>query len=88
TFEKPDTKTFYALELAKEAGRAGGLLPTVFNSSDEAAVKLFLEGKIRFLEISQIIKRAMEETKNISSPTISEILETDKNIKESIYLRS
>lgn len=88
TFEKPDTKTFYALELAKEAGKAGGLLPTVFNSSDEAAVKLFLEGKISFLQISEIIKRAMEEIKNIPSPTISEILETDKNIKESIYLRS
>jgi len=88
TFEKPDTDTFYALELAKEAGRAGGLLPTVFNSSDEAAVKLFLEGKIGFLQISETIKRAMEETKNIPSPTIEEILETDKNIKESIYLRS
>jgi len=88
TFEKPDTDTFYALELAKEAVRAGGLLPTVFNSSDEAAVKLFLEGKIGFLQISETIKRAMEETKNIPSPTIEEILETDKNIKESLYLRS
>ena len=63
-------------------------MPTVFNSSDEAAVKLFLEGKISFLQISEAIKRAMEEVKNIPSPTISEILETDKNIKESIYLRS
>nr|MCR4718233.1 1-deoxy-D-xylulose-5-phosphate reductoisomerase [Bacillota bacterium] len=88
TFEKPDTDTFYALELAKEAGKAGGLLPTVFNSSDEAAVKLFLEGKISFLQISETIKKAMEETKNVPSPTIDEILETDKNIKESIYLRS
>lgn len=88
TFEKPDTDTFYALELAKEAGKAGGLLPTVFNSSDEAAVKLFLEGKISFLQISETIKRAMEETKNVQLPTIDEILETDKNIKESIYLRS
>lgn len=88
TFEKPDTKTFYALELAKEAGNAGGLLPTVFNSSDEAAVKLFLEGKISFLQISEIIKRAMEETENVPSPTITQILETDKSIKESIYLRS
>ena len=88
TFEKPDTDTFYALELAKKAGKEGGLMPTVFNSSDEAAVKLFLEGKIRYLEISETIKRAMEEFKNIPSPTISEILEADKNIKESIYLRS
>ena len=88
TFEKPDTDTFYALELAKKAGIEGGLMPTVFNSSDEAAVKLFLEGKISYLGISETIKRAMEETKNIPSPTISEILEADKNIKQSIYLRS
>ena len=88
TFEKPDTKTFYALELAKKAGKAGGLLPTVFNSSDEAAVKLFLEGKIRYTEISEIIKNAMAEAKNIPAPTVSEILEADKNIKESIILRS
>lgn len=88
TFEKPDTDTFYALELAKKAGTEGGLMPTVFNSSDEAAVKLFLERKISYLEISETILRAMENTKNIASPTISEILEADKNIKESIYLRS
>ncbi len=88
TFEKPDTEAFYALELAKKAGLAGGILPTVFNSSDEAAVKLFLEGKISYPEISEIIKNAMEGVKNIPDPSITEILETDKNIKESIYLRS
>ena len=63
-------------------------MPTVFNGSDEAAVKLFLEGKIRYLEIAETIGRAMENVKNIPSPTVSEILETDRNIKESIYLRS
>ena len=88
TFEKPDTKTFYALELAKKAGSEGGILPTVFNSSDEAAVKLFLEGKISYPEISEIIKNAMEGVKNIPEPSITEILEADKDIKESIYLRS
>lgn len=88
TFEKPDTKTFYALELAKEAGRVGGILPTVFNSSDEAAVKLFLDGKISYLQISEIIKKAMADTKNIPNPTLAEILETDKNIKESIIKES
>ena len=88
TFEKPDTETFFALELAKKAGKTGGLMPTVFNGSDEAAVKLFLEGKIGYLDIAETIAQAMEDTKNIPSPTLSEILETDKNIKESIYLRS
>lgn len=88
TFEKPDTDTFFALELAKKAGKAGGLMPTVFNGSDEAAVKLFLEGKIGYLDIAETIGRAMEDVKNIPNPTVSEILETDRNIKESIYLRS
>ena len=88
TFEKPDAKTFYALELAKKAGKAAGIMPTVFNSSDEAAVKLFLEGKISYPQISETIKNAMDSVKNIPEPSLAEILETDKNIKESIYLRS
>jgi len=88
TFEKPDTNTFYALELAKKAGTVGGLLPTAFNSSDEAAVKLFLQGKIGYLTITDMIEEAMESITNIQNPTVTEILETDKFVKERILLRS
>lgn len=88
TFAKPDTDTFYALELAKKAGREGGVLPTVFNSADEAAVELFLSGKIGYLEITDSINEAMEKTKNIENPTVEEIFEADKFAREAVYKRS
>lgn len=78
TFEEPDTDTFFALELAKKAGREGGILPTIFNSADEAAVELFMNGKLTYLGISEAIGRAMESVKNIENPTLEQILEADK----------
>ena len=81
TFEEPDTETFYALELAKRAGRVGGSLPTVFNSADEVAVEMFLKGKISYLEISEKIAYAMDKIANIENPTLEEILATDKEAR-------
>lgn len=78
TFEEPDTDTFFALELAKKAGREGGILPTIFNSADEAAVELFMKGKLSYLGISEAIQRAMESVVNIENPTLEQILEADK----------
>ena len=88
TFAHPDTETFYALELAKKAGREGGILPTVFNSADEVAVELFLKEKISYLEITESIGRAMEQVKNIENPTIEQIFEADKFAREAVYNRS
>ncbi len=88
TFQKPDTDTFFALELAKKAGREGGILPTVFNSSDEAAVELFLKGKIGYLDIAESIKEAMDSIKNIENPTVEQIFEADKAAREAVYQRS
>ena len=85
TFAKPDTETFYALELAKKAGREGGILPTVFNSADEAAVDLFLKGKISYLEITEAIQKAMGDIPNIKNPTLEDILQTDKKAREIVY---
>lgn len=84
TFEEPDPLVFKGLKLAIDVGRAGGNLPTAFNAADEEAVKLFLERKIGFLEIADIIERALDETKFISSPTLSEIEETGEATKERI----
>lgn len=78
TFEEPDTDTFFALELAKKAGREGGILPTIFNSADEAAVELFMKGKLSYLGISEAIAKAMGSVKNIENPTLEQILEADK----------
>lgn len=81
TFEEPDTETFFALELAKRAGREGGLLPTVFNSADEAAVERFMRGELSYLGIAEFIAEAMDKFKNIQNPTLEQILETDAQVR-------
>jgi len=88
TFAHPDTETFHALELAKKAGREGGILPTVFNSADEVAVELFLKKKIGYLDIADSIGMAMEQVKNIENPTIEQIFEADKFAREVVFNRS
>jgi len=88
TFDKPDTDTFYALALAKKAGKTGGLMPTVFNSSDEAAVELFLKNKISYLEIAESIEKAMNNIKNIENPSIDDIFSADRLAREIVYDRS
>lgn len=85
TFNEPDTKTFYALELAKKAGKKGGNLPTVFNSADEAAVDLFLKGKISYPQISERIQYAMEKSAFTENPSLDEIFETDAFARETVY---
>ena len=87
TFEKPDLDTFYGLRLAFEAGRAGGSLPTVFNAANELAVSKFLERKIKYLEIPEIIETCMKNHKNIINPTVEEILQTEKEVYEQIESR-
>jgi len=77
SFERPDTDTFRGLAMAYEAIRKGGSMPTVFNAANEKAVALFLEKKIRFLEIYDLIQGAMENHKVIQSPTVEEILEAE-----------
>ena len=75
TFEKPDYETFKPLSLAFKAAKAGGSLPSVFNAANEAAVKEFLEGKIRYLEIAERIERAMDRTLFIKDPTLEEVFQ-------------
>lgn len=87
TFEKPDMETFYGLKLAFEAGRRGGSLPTVFNAANELAVAMFLDRKIRYLQIPEIIRTCMENHKNIEEPTVEQILKTEKETYEFIKNR-
>lgn len=86
-FEKPDTDTFYGLELAYEAGRKGGSLPTVFNAANELAVSQFLNREIKYLEITEIIENCMKAHKNIENPTLEQILETEAATYERINSR-
>ena len=87
TFEKPDMETFYGLKLAIQAGKRGGSLPTVFNAANEKAVALFLDRKIRYLQIPEIIQECMENHKNISDPSVEEILKTEQETYEFIKNR-
>ena len=77
SFEEPDVKTFRGLQLAYDAIAAGGSMPTVFNAANEKAVGLFLDKKIRFLTIYDLIQGAMEQHKVIANPTVDEILEAE-----------
>lgn len=77
TFEKPDTETFRGLALAFDAMRAGGSMPTVYNAANEKAVSLFLQHKIAFLQIAEIIEACMARHQVIAQPDIQQILETE-----------
>ena len=81
-FEKPDFENFPALSLAYEAGQTGGSLPTVFNAANEYAVGEFLNRRISYLAIADMIGRAMENHKVIENPTVEQILETERETYE------
>ncbi len=84
TFEKPDMDTFVGLKLAYEASRIGGSMPTVYNAANEKAVALFLDRKISYLQISELIAQSMEQHKVIENPNVDEILQTEKAVYEYI----
>ena len=87
TFEEPDMDTFSGLKFAMDASRAGGSMPTVFNASNERAVAKFLDRKIGFMDIYEIIAFCMQEHKIIESPSVEDILETEQAVYEMIESR-
>ena len=84
TFEKPDIETFSGLALAYQAATKGGSMPTVYNAANEKAVALFLEKKISYLGITELIEEAMSHHKVIANPTVEEILAAEKETYEYI----
>ncbi len=84
TFERPDTETFAGLRLAMRAAEEGGSVPTVFNAANEKAVSLFLDRKIRFLQIPEMIEMCMEHHRKIEDPGVEEILNTEQETYELI----
>jgi len=77
TFREPDLKAFKGLQLAYAAGALGGTMPAVFNAANEKAVELFLQEKITFLDIAEIIEKVMAAHKTIQQPSLCDILEVD-----------
>ncbi len=84
TFEKPDIETFRGLKLAYEAAERGGSLPTVFNAANERAVALFIQKKIGFLQIPELIEDSMRRHKVIGNPSVDDILAAEAETYEYI----
>ena len=82
SFEKPDMETFTGLKLALSAMKKGGSMPTVYNAANERAVSLFLNRKIAYLQIPELIEEAMDQHKVIPNPSVEQILETEKQVYE------
>ena len=87
TVEVPDMDTFRGLPMAIQASREGGSMPTVFNAANELAVKKFLEEKIGFLDIYEIIAQSMERHKKIAHPDLDEILSVEQDTYQWIESR-
>lgn len=85
SFKDMDYERFPLLKLAYEVGHAGGVMPVIYNASNEVANELFRQGKINFLDIEKIIFEAVKNNKNIINPTLEEILAVDKKIRNDIY---
>src|ERR1700733_2101386 len=77
TFEEPDAERFPALALARRAGEAGGTLPAVLNAANEIAVEAFVNRKINFPQITEIVRRTMDAHQTVLHPALERILEAD-----------
>lgn len=77
TFKKPDLKRFKALALAYQAGRDGGSKPCVLNGANEQANELFRNGKIEFLQIEELVEKALASHQIINEPTLQQLIEVD-----------
>lgn len=78
TFEEPDMETFRGLKLAMKAAKTGGTMPTVFNAANERAVAMFLDRKIGFLDIYDIIEECMEAHRPVAEPDVMQILSAEQ----------
>ena len=84
TFEQPDYDVFKAINICRNAVEKGGLCPAIVNSANEKANELFRQGKIKFLDIAELIEEAVKNTKSKDTYTLSDVLETDRQVKEYI----
>ncbi len=86
-FEAPDMEVFKGLKFAFEAGRTGMSMPLIYNTANEVAVDLFLQRKIRYLDIYRIIEEAMEKHTPVELKDVEQIKEIDRNLRDEIYRR-
>lgn len=82
SFYKPDNKTFEAVNICRKAAISGGAATIILNAANEEAVRLFLNKKIKFLDITKLIKKALSNLKNIKISSLDDILDTDRRTRE------
>ncbi len=87
TFEKPDTQTFECLDICIKASLEGGLKTAAVNGANEAAVALFLNNKIGFLDIPRLVKKAYEAQASVTDFTIDDVFEADRAAREIVFSR-
>ena len=85
TFQRPDPDTFRCLRLALECAKRGGTSTAILNGANEAAVGLFLEDKISFLDISRLVEGALDRVSVLDSPSLDDIFEADRAAREAVY---
>ncbi|SDL73157.1 1-deoxy-D-xylulose-5-phosphate reductoisomerase [Sediminibacillus halophilus] len=83
-FSEMDQERFPCLRMAYEAGKEGGTMTTVLNAANEAAVQLFLQGQISFLQIEELIKKALDAHQSIKQPDLQTILEVDRQTRSQV----
>ena len=84
SFDAPDLESFPCLALAIQAAHRGGNAGAVLNGANEAAVGLFLEGKIRFLDIPRLVERALERVEFVPAPSMTQVLQADQAAREEV----
>lgn len=87
TFEEPDINTFRCLELAFKAGKLGGNMPAIYNGANEIAVELFLNEKIKYLQIEEIIEDSMNKFPHVKNPDLQQVLDIDNQVREYVLKR-
>ena len=85
SFSKPDYSTFKCLTSCKEAIRMGGTAPAIANGANEVANKLFREGKIKFLEIGDLVSDALHNVKKNEIERVEDVLNADKSARQYVY---
>ncbi len=88
TFERADTETFRCLPLCMEAIRRGGLYPTAVNGANEEAVRLFLSGKITFLQIADLVEAALQAAQSTANFGVEDIFEADRAARQLVIEKS
>ena len=80
-FGEPDLQTFPLLALAREAGTRGGTYPCAFNAANEVAVAAFLDGRLPFLGIAELVERALDAVDGAAARDLSDLVEADASAR-------